>query len=84
MDKPVTAIEMTGIVDEHSRLKLDGPLPFAGPKRVKVIILSETDSEIDELSWLRAATCNPAFEFLADPAEDIYSIEDGQPFKDEV
>ena len=36
----MTAIEMTGTVDENHQLKLDGVLPFAGPKRVRVIVLA--------------------------------------------
>ncbi len=80
----MTAVEMTGTVDEHSQLKLDGTLPFSGPKRVRVIVLSTLDDEIDEISWLRAASQNPAFTFLSDPAEDIYSVMDGEPFNDEV
>ncbi len=84
MEFPMTAIEMTGIVDEHSQLKLDGFLPFSGPKRVRVIVLSPMDDEIDEISWLQAASQNPAFAFLADPEEDIYSLADGKPFNDEI
>ena len=84
MEIPMTAIEMTGTVDEHSQLKLDGTLPFSGPKRVRVIVLSTLNDEIDEISWLRAASQNPAFAFLAEPAEDIYSIVDGTPFNDEI
>jgi len=84
MEIPMAAIEMTGTVDEHNRLKLDGSLPFFGPKRVRVIVFSTLDEEIDEISWLRTASRNPAFEFLADPEEDIYSITDGQPFDDEA
>ena len=40
MEVPMTAIEMTGTVDENHQLKLDGVLPFAGPKRVRVIVLA--------------------------------------------
>lgn len=36
----MTAIEMTGTVDENHQLQLDGILPIAGPKRVRVIVLS--------------------------------------------
>lgn len=84
METPMTAIEMTGTVDEHSQLKLDGSLPFSGPKRVRVIVLSPVEDEIDEISWLHAASRNPAFSFLADPEEDIYSLTDGEPFRDEI
>lgn len=84
MEIPMTAIEMTGTVNKDSQLILDGSLPFAGPKRVRVIVLSTHDDEIDDIAWLQAASHNPAFSFLTNPEEDIYSITDGQPFKDEV
>jgi len=84
MKTPMTAIEMTGTVDEHNQLKLDGFLPFSGPKRVRVIILSTPDDEVDEATWLYAASQNPAFSFLAEPEEDIYTLRDGEPFNDEV
>ncbi|NUQ83473.1 MAG: hypothetical protein HUU11_02060 [Anaerolineales bacterium] len=79
----MTAIEMTGTVDENHQLKLDGILPFAGPKRVRVIVLSPlTEIAVDwsETDWLKATLSNPAFEYLRDPEEDIYTISDGKPF----
>jgi hypothetical protein len=76
------AIETTGTVDEQQRLLLDEPLPFAGPSRVRVIILVEEASDIDEAEWLQAAASNPAFDFLKEPEEDIYSLDDGKPFHD--
>ena len=79
----MTAIEMTGMVDENHQLKLDGVLPFTGPKRVRVIILSsstEANDDSSELEWLKASMRNPVFEYLHDPDEDIYSIKDGKPF----
>lgn len=82
MEVPMTAIEMTGTVDENHQLKLDGALPFAGPKRVRVIVLSpltEVPEDLNELDWLKASLSNPAFEYLRDPEEDIYTISDGKP-----
>lgn len=79
----MTAIEMTGTVDENHQLKLDGELPIAGPKRVRVIVLSPLTGITDdwnEAEWLKASLSNPAFEYLRDPKEDIYSISDGKPF----
>jgi len=84
MEIHMTAIEMTGTVDENSQLQLDDSLPFSGPKRVRVIILSALDDELDEISWLQTASRNPAFAFLTDPEEDIYSITDGQPIHAEI
>lgn len=83
MEVPMTAIEMTGTVDENHQLKLDGALPFAGPKRVRVIVLSpltDTPDDLSEMEWLKASLNNPAFEYLRDPEEDIYTISDGKPF----
>ena len=43
----------------------------------------ETTDTIDEATWLYAASRNPAFTSLADASEDIYSRDDGKPFKPE-
>jgi hypothetical protein len=75
MDIPMTAIEMTGTVDENHQLQLDGALPFTGPKRVRVIVLSpltEETGEWNEMEWMKDALKNPVFDFLNDPEEDIY------------
>jgi hypothetical protein len=77
------AIETFGTVDEKRHLRLDDPSIDLKPGKVRVIILMPEEGEADELEWLRAASRSPAFEFLADPREDIYSIEDGKPFHDE-
>ena len=73
MEATMTAIEVTGQIDEHHQLQFDTLLPVRGPKRVRVIVLYAIDNEWDETEWLRAASVNPAFDFLNDPAEDIYS-----------
>ncbi len=73
------AIETTGTVGEDHQLHLDGPLPIAGPSRVRVIILVPDDGDVDETEWLRAAATNPAFDFLKHPEEDIYTRANGEP-----
>ena len=83
-ESTMTAIELTGTVDEHHQLKLDTKLPISGPKRVRVIILYPLVDDWDEAEWLRAATRNPAFEYLKEAHEDIYSPADGKPFHDEA
>jgi len=80
VNSAIAAIETTGTVDELRQLRLDESLPLSGPRRVRVIVLYETDNESDEREWLRAAARNPAFASLADPEEDIYSLDDGEPF----
>lgn len=77
------AIEVRGRIDEQRRLHLDEDLPVNGPSAVRVIILLPDEADIDEREWLRAAATNPAFDFLDDPAEDIYTLDDGKPFRDE-
>lgn len=84
METTMTAIEMTGRIDEHQQLHLDGPLPMSGPMRVKVIVLYPIEDEWNESEWVQAAAHNPAFDFLNDPEEDIYALTDGEPFRDEV
>ncbi len=84
METTMTAIEMTGRIDEHRQLRLDKPLPLSGPVRVRVIVLYPVDDEEEEAEWLQAASHNPAFDFLSEPEEDIYSLTDGAPFRDEV
>lgn len=76
------AIEATGNIDKKGVLRLDNPLVMR-EKKVKVIILvSEENEETEERLWLSAMTNNPAFEFLHDEQEDIYSLKDGKPFHD--
>ena len=38
MEGTMTAIEMTGTVDEHHQLHLDGVLSISGPRRVRLMI----------------------------------------------
>ena len=83
MQSVLTAIEMTGTVDQECRLQLDRPLPFAGPARVKVIVLYPLIEEVSETEWLSAAARNPAFAYLREASEDIYSLTDGKPFHDD-
>ena len=81
MDIVLRAIELTGAIDEHGQLHLDRPLTLAEPGRVRVLVLLQEGS-LAEKDWLRAAAANPAFEFLKDPAEDVYTPADGMPFRD--
>jgi len=82
MDVAVKAIETTGTIDVQHRLLLDEPLHVLGTTRVRVIILLPEDADIDEKEWLYAAASNPAFDFMKEPEEDIYTSEDGRPFHD--
>ena len=64
------------------QIVLDEPyeLPANAPLMVTVLpSSSDTDSEE---AWLQAVSSSEAFAFLADPAEDIYTLADGEPFRD--
>ena len=78
------AIEATGRIDEQRRLQLDGQLPVerAGPVRIILIPDGDDADEVDERAWLPTAASNPAFDFLGEPDEDIYTLDDGRPFDD--
>jgi hypothetical protein len=84
MESAMAAIETTGTVDEDHRLRLDERLPVSGPMRVRVIVLYPLADGISEDEWLRAAARNPTFHSLDAPEEDIYSLEDGEPFRDQA
>lgn len=80
MNLGLKAIETTGTLDDQRQLTLDESVPVACPTRVRVLLLLGDETEIDEAEWMRAATRGQAFDFLADPAEDVYSLQDGSPF----
>lgn len=75
----MNAIETTGVVDAQHQLRLDKPLPIAGPSAVRVVILFPEAGDPPEDVWTKTAA-NPAFDFLKEDAEDIYSRNDGKPF----
>lgn len=41
------------------------------------------DSDISDEQWMEAVTHNQAYDFLKDPNEDIYTLEDGEAFHDD-
>jgi len=79
----MNAIERTGIVDAEHQLRLDEPLPIPGQSHVRVIVLVPEAEDISEEAWSKAASANPAFDFLKDAAEDVYTAADGKPFHDQ-
>lgn len=50
-------------------------LPWHGIPRLE-------SGDLTEAAWLRAAAQNPAFDFLREQGEDIYTIADGKAFRD--
>ena len=83
MENLLRAIEVSGTLREGRDFHLDAPVEITGSKRVRAIILVPDQDEIDDMEWARAASKSPAFDFLNDPEEDIYTMNDGKPFHDE-
>jgi hypothetical protein len=71
------AIEINARIDNKGFIQLEHPLGIK-EKKVKLIILMEEDSPENENSWLKAISSNPAFSFLNEPDENIYTANDGK------
>ena len=69
------AFEAKGIVDNEGFLKVKKPIALRN-RKVRVLVLLQ-EEENDNAEWLQAVSANPAFAFLDDEAEDIYSSNDG-------
>ena len=67
---------------EH--IVLDEPYDLPANASLMVTLLPSTSDSDSEDAWLRATASSDAFAFLADPAEDIYTAADGEPFRDAV
>jgi hypothetical protein len=74
------------IIEKDGTVRLPKKVKLSGPRRAILTILdeklpaAETDEDLNEMDWLKASMSNPAFEYLRDPEEDIYTIRDGKPF----
>jgi len=62
------------VLDEAYELPANAPL-------MVTVLPSSSDTDSEE-AWLRAVSSSDAFASLADPAEDIYTVADGEPFRD--
>lgn len=82
MESAIKAIETTGRINTGGNLILDENIPVLSSTKVRVIILVPEYEDIGETEWLHAASNNPAFDFLKEPEEDIYTLADGKPFHD--
>jgi hypothetical protein len=77
------AIELNSKTDKTGRLKINYKLNRSD-SNVRVLILLDDDSpeEDEEAIWMSSISKNPIFGFLKDSSEDIYSLNDGEPFND--
>ena len=78
METSLSAVELTGTINELHQIQLDEPLPSGVPKRV-IVLFAVDGEEPTEKDWLRAAATNTAFDFLDDADEDVYTLHDGKP-----
>lgn len=70
------AIKIKSKTNKKGHLKLDLGFKEAD-KNVKVLVLLEEEIN-DENDWLKVVSNNPAFDFLKEEEEDIYSLEEGK------
>ena len=71
------AIEIISKTDKKGHLKINYPLNRPDSK-VRILLLVE-DEQDEEIRGLTSILNNPAFDFLANEGENIYSIADGEP-----
>jgi hypothetical protein len=69
---------------DGERIVLDEPFNLPPHAALMVTVLPPAAEPESEEAWLRATAASDAFAFLADPAEDIYTVKDGEPFRDAV
>jgi hypothetical protein len=67
---------------DGERIVLDEPYDLPVDSSLMVTLLPSVPDGDSEEAWLRAAASSNALAFLADPAEDIYAVTDGHPFRD--
>jgi hypothetical protein len=72
------AIEVQALVDHEGQLRLVQPLPVRD-QRVRVLVLLPEAEDLSDALWLNGVSQNPAFDFLNDEDEDVYSLNDGKP-----
>ena len=77
------AIEINSKTDKTGRLKINYKLDKS-ESNVRILILFDEDlsEQEEEKLWINSISKNPAFDFLNDPQEEIYSLKDGEPFND--
>ena len=77
------AIEINTRTDRSGNLHIDIPLKQIETKVRVLILIQEEDDIENEQKWLYTVAESPSLDFLNEPAEDIYSINDGIPYPNE-
>lgn len=77
------SIEIRTRTDKQGHLRINYPLNKKDSKvRVIILVDEKEDDKDEEKLWLNSILANPAFDFLKDEAEDIYSLTDGSSISD--
>jgi hypothetical protein len=77
------AIEISTKTDKYGHLKINYPLNNRDSNVRIIILVDEMDDDVNEEKlWMKSISSNPAFDFLKDTSENIYSLTDGEPFDD--
>ncbi len=77
------AIEIFSKTDKQGHLILNYPVNRPESKvRVIILVDEKTDDFDEDKLWAKSISSNPAFDFLKDEVENIYSLSDGEPFND--
>jgi hypothetical protein len=75
------AVAVKGKIDRDGVLQISDPLAYRDQEVQVIILIPESDDDLPgDSEWLAGLTTNPAFDFLKDEAEDIYTLEDGKTF----
>jgi hypothetical protein len=69
---------------DGKHIVLDEAYDLPPNANLMVTVLPASSELESEETWLRAASSSSAFDFLRDSAEDIYTLADGEPFRDAV
>ena len=67
---------------DSRQIVLDEPYDLPSNAPLMVTVLASSPGTDSEEAWLRAVSSSDAFAFLADPAEDIYTVADGEAFRE--
>ncbi len=73
------AIEISTKTDSAGHLKVDIPLNKMNQRVRLLVLIDDEENPENESTWLYSISKNPAFDFLNDPEEDIYTLNDGEP-----
>lgn len=76
------AIELKSKTNQKGELKITYKLQKAEANVRVLILVDDASDENDEETWMSSISKNPAFDFLKDSQEDIYSLNNGEPFND--